>query len=174
MLSANNPVAELEYKQLPQGQTQVLKTAEAAAFLGVTAVTIRRLIARGFIRAFYIPNLRLGSKMIRIRIEEVHRIITENDLTGGLTGKHRSTWINAHTVRKIPVALAARILGMTGPAVSKAIERGALKSTPEGIHDYILIRRERELTTKIHARYKAKMSLLYKKANYWKKKYGKN
>ncbi len=167
-------VRELEYKQLPKGQTQVLRTVEAAAFLGVTAPTIRRLIARGFIRAFYIPNLRLGSKMIRIRIEEVHRIITENDLTGGLTGKHRSTWINAHTCSKIPVALAARILGMTGPAVSKAIERGTLQPTPEGIRDYILIRCERELTTKIRAKYRAKNHLLWKKANYWKKKHGKN
>jgi len=160
MLSA---VRELEYKQLPQGQTAALKTAEAAAFLGVTPTTIRRLIAQGYIRAFYIPNLRLGSKMIRVRIEEVHRIITENDLTGGLTGRNRSHWINPHTCSKIPVALAARILGMTGPAVSKAIERGTLIPTPEGIHDYILVRRERELTKKIRAKYKSKIHLLYKK-----------
>ena len=171
MLSA---VKELEYKQLPPGQTATLKTSEAAAFLGVAPVTIRRLIAEGFIRAFYIPNLRLGSKMIRIRVEEVHRIITENDLTGGLTGKNRSHWINPHTCSKVPVVLAARILGMTGPAVSKAIERGTLKPTLEGIHDYILIRCERELTTKIHAKYKAKILLLYKKVDYWKKKHGKN
>ena len=168
-------VRELEYKQLPKGQTQVLKTAEAAAFLGVTPTTIRRLIKQGYIRAFYIPNLRLGNKMIRVRIEEVHRIITENDLTGGLTGKHRSTWINAHTVRKIPVTLAARILGMTGPAVSKAIERGTLKPTPEGIREYILVRRERELTQKIRAKYKQKIYSLHHLVDYYKKKInGKN
>ena len=163
-------VRELEYKQLPKGQTQVLRTVEAAAFLGVTPTTIRRLIARGFIRAFYIPNLRLGNKMIRIRIEEVHRIITENDLTGGLTGKHRSNWINPHTIRKIPVCLAARILGMTGPAVSKAIERGTLNPTPEGIHDYILLRSERELTKKIRAKYKQKIYSLHHLVDYYKKK----
>lgn len=172
MLSA---VRELEYKQLPPGQTATLKTSEAAAFLGVTAVTIRRLIAQGFIRAFYIPNLRLGSKMIRIRIEEVHRIITENDLTGGLTGKHRSNWINPHTCSKIPVVLAARILGMTGPAVSKAIERGSLLPTPEGIREYILVRCERELTKKIRAKYKQKIYSLGHLIDYYKKKkHGKN
>lgn len=161
-------VRELEYKQLPKGQTQVLKTAEAAAFLGVTPATIRRLIKQGYIRAFYIPNLRLGNKMIRVRIEEVHRIITENDLTGGLTGKNRSHWINAHTCSKIPVALAARILGMTGPAVARAIERGTLKPTPEGIREYILVRAEKGLTTKIRAKYKAQLRSLYKKVSYYK------
>jgi excisionase family DNA binding protein len=167
-------VRELEYKQLPKGQTAALKTAEAAAFLGVTPTTIRRLIAQGYIRAFYIPNLRLGSKMIRLRIEEVHRLITENDLTGGLTGKNRSHWINPHTCSKIPVALAARILGMKGTAVSEAIQRGTLNPTPEGLHDYILGRRERELTTKIRAKYKARYDLLYKQVKRYEKKYGKN
>ena len=100
--------------------------------------------------------------MIRVRIEEVHRIITENDLTGGLTGKNRSHWINAHTCRKIPVALAARILGMKGTAVSEAIQRGTLNPTPEGLHDYILLRREKELTTKIRAKYKSKIRFYYK------------
>ena len=69
-----------------------------------------------------------GVQMIRIRIEEVHRIITENDLTGGLTGKHRSNWINPHTIRKIPVCLAARILGMTGPAVQPHLLWQAISS----------------------------------------------
>ncbi len=166
-------VRELEYKQLPKGQTAALKTAEAAAFLGVTPTTIRRLIKQGYIRAFYIPNLRLGNKMIRVRIEEVHRIITENDLTGGLTGKNRSHWINPHTCSKIPVALAARILGMKGTAVSEAIQRGTLNPTPEGLHEYILLRREKELTTKIRAKYKAQLRSLYKKVSYLKT-HGKN
>lgn len=158
-----------EYKPRPPGQPQVLGTGAAAAFLGIGVATVRRLIERGHIRAFSIPNLKFGTRMIRIRIEELNRLITENDLTGGLTGRNRSHWINPHTCRKIPVALAARILGMTGSAVSEAIYLGAFTPTPEGLYEYILHRREKELTTKIRAKYKSQIYSLYKKVSYLKK-----
>jgi excisionase family DNA binding protein len=166
-----NQWAVPEYKPRPQGQTQVLSTATAAAFLGVGVATVRRLIERGHIRAFSIPNLTFGTRMIRIRIEELNRLITDNDLTGGLTGRNRSHWINPHTCREIPVALAARILGMTGSAVSEAMFRGTLNPTPEGLHEYILHRSKKELTTEIRAKYRSKIYALHKKVHYYKHKH---
>ncbi|MCK5316572.1 MAG: helix-turn-helix domain-containing protein [Anaerolineales bacterium] len=165
-----NQWAVPEYTPKPPGQTQVLSTGAAASFLGVGVATVRRLIERGHIRAFSIPNLTFGTRMIRIRIEELNRLITDNDLTGGLTGRNRSHWINPHTCRKIPVALASRILGMTGSAVSEAIYLKTLDPTPEGLHEYILHRSKKELTTQIRAKYRSKIYALHKKVHYYKHK----
>ncbi|TDI15327.1 MAG: DNA-binding protein [Acidobacteria bacterium] len=154
------------------GARQVLTQQEAGIFLGISANTISRLIRQGYIRAFAIPHPVVqfkNSRVVRIRIEELNRLISENDLTGGLTGSSRSTWINAHTCRKIPVALAARILGMKGTAVSEAIQRGTLNPTPEGLHDYILLRHEKELTTKIRTKYRAQIQTLQQQRRRYKK-----
>ena len=155
------------------GEKQVLTQGEAGIFLGISPNTISRLIKQGYIRAFAIPHpvpQFSNSKTIRIRIEELNRLMSENDLTGGLCGPNRSHWINAHTCRKIPVALAARILGMKGTAVSEAIQRGTLNPTPEGLHDYILLRREKELTTKIRTKYRDKIQDLQQTVRRYKKK----
>ncbi len=154
------------------GEKRVLSQTEAGVFLGISQNTIRRLIKQGYIRAFAIPHPVAqfsNSRVVRIRIEELNRLISENDLTGGLTGSSRSTWINAHTCRKIPVALAARILGMKGTAVSEAIHRGTLNPTPEGLHDYILLRREKELTTKIRTKYRGQIQSLQQQRARYKK-----
>jgi predicted DNA-binding transcriptional regulator AlpA len=156
------------------GEKQVLSQQEAGVFLGISQPTIRRLIKQGYIRAFAIPHpvpqFRNSRGVLRIRVEELNRLITENDLTGGLCGPNRSHWINAHTCRKIPVALAARILGMKGTAVSEAIQRGTLNPTPEGLHDYILLRHEKELTTKIRTKYRDKVLNLQQTVRRYKKK----
>jgi hypothetical protein len=155
------------------GEKQVLSQQEAGVFLGISPTTIRRLIKQGYIRAFQIPHpvpQFANSKVVRIRIEELNRLMTENDLTEGLCGPNRSHWINAHTCQKIPVALAARILGMKGTAVSEAIQRGTLNPTPEGLHDYILLRGEKELITKIRTKYRAKILDLQQTVRRYKKK----
>lgn len=156
------------------GEKQVLSQQEAGVFLGISQPTIRRLIKQGYIRAFAIPHpvpqFRNSRGVLRIRVEELNRLITENDLAGGLCGPNRSHWINAHTCRKIPVALAARILGMKGTAVSEAIQRGTLNPTPEGLHDYILLRHEKELITKIRTKYRDKVLNLQQTVRRYKKK----
>ena len=155
------------------GEKRVLTQGEAGIFLGISPNTIRRLIKQGYIRAFAIPHpvpQFRNKKSVRIRVEELNRLMTENDLTGGLTGSSRSTWINAHTCRKIPVALAARILGMKGTAVSEAIQRGTLNPTPEGLHDYVLLRHEKELTTKIRTKYRDKILNLQQAVRRYKKR----
>jgi predicted DNA-binding transcriptional regulator AlpA len=156
------------------GEIQVLSQQEAGVFLGISQPTIRRLIKQGYIRAFAIPHpvpqFRNSRGVLRIRVEELNRLITENDLAGGLCGPNRSHWINAHTCRKIPVALAARILGMKGTAVSEAIQRGTLNPTPEGLHDYILLRHEKELITKIRTKYRDKVLNLQQTVRRYKKK----
>ena len=156
------------------GGKQVLSQQEAGIFLGISTTTISRLIRQGYIRAFAIPHpvpqFANSKGVVRIRIEELNRLISENDLTGGLCGPNRSHWINAHTCRKIPVALAARILGMKGTAVSEAIQRGTLNPTPEGLHDYILLRGEKELITKIRTKYRAKILDLQQTVRRYKKK----
>jgi len=156
------------------GEKQVLSQQEAGIFLGISTNTISRLIRQGYIRAFQIPHPapQLKSAVVRIRVEELNRLITENDLTGGLCGPNRSHWINAHTCRKIPVALAARILGMKGTAVSEAMQRGTLNPTPEGLHDYILLRREKELTTKIRTKYRDKIQTLQQQLRRYRKRNG--
>jgi len=155
------------------GEKRVLTQQEAGIFLGISPNTIRRLIKQGYIRAFQIPHPVAqfnNSRVVRIRVEELNRLMSENDLAGGLCGPNRSHWINAHTCRKIPVALAARILGMKGTAVSEAIQRGTLNPTPEGLHDYILLRAEKELTTKIRTKYKAKIQVLHNQVRRYKKR----
>ena len=158
------------------GEKQVLSQQEAGIFLGISPNTISRLIRQGYIRAFAIPHpmpqFANSRGVVRIRIEELNRLISENDLTGGLCGPNRSHWINAHTCRKIPVALAARILGMKGTAVSEAIQRGTLNPTPEGLHDYILLRREKELTTKIRTKYRDKIQTLQQQLRRYRKRNG--
>lgn len=150
------------------GEKRVLTQQEAGIFLGISANTIRRLIKQGYIRAFQIPHPapQLKSAVVRIRVEELNRLMIENDLTGRLGGN----WINPVTVRKIPVCLAARILGMNGPAVSALIQRGTLNPTPEGLHDYILLRAEKELTTKIRTKYKDKIGVLHNQVRRYKKR----
>lgn len=156
------------------GEKQVFSQQEAGVFLGINPRTIKRLIRQGYIRAFAIPHpvpqFANDKGVVRIRVEELHRLMTENDLAGGLCGPSRSHWINGHTCRKIPVALAARILGMKGTAVSEAIQRGTLNPTPEGLHDYILLRSEKELTTKIRTKYKDKIQDLQQTVRRYKKK----
>jgi len=156
------------------GEKQVFSQQEAGVFLGISPPTISRLIKQGYIRAFAIPHpvpqFANAKGVVRIRIEELNRLMTENDLAGGLCGPNRSHWINAHTCRKIPVALAARILGMKGTAVSEAIQRGTLNPTPEGLHDYILLRHEKELTTKIRTKYRDKIQDLQQTVRRYKKK----
>jgi predicted DNA-binding transcriptional regulator AlpA len=155
------------------GEKQVFSQQEASTFLGITHATIRRLIKQGYIRAFQIPHPvpQFASRgAVRIRVEELNRLMTENDLAGGLCGPNRSHWINAHTCRKIPVALAARILGMKGTAVSEAIQRGTLNPTPEGLHDYILLRCEKELITKIRTKYRNKILNLQQTVGRYKKR----
>ncbi len=156
------------------GEKQVLSQQEAGVFLGISQHTVRRLINQGYIRAFAIPHpvpqFRNSRGVLRIRVEELNRLMSENDLAGGLCGPNRSHWINAHTCRKIPVALAARILGMKGTAVSEAIQRGTLNPTPEGLHDYILLRHEKELITKIRTKYRDKVLNLQQSVRRYKKK----
>jgi len=158
------------------GEKRVLTQQEAGIFLGISPNTIRRLINQGYIRAFQIPHpvsQFTNSRVVRIRVEELDRLMTENDITGGLAGSRRDDWINPHTCRKIPVALAARMLGMTGSAVSAAIHRGTLNPTPEGLHDYIQLRSKKELTTKIRTKYRAKIQTLQQQLRrYRKRKHG--
>ncbi len=154
------------------GEKRVLTQREAGVVLGISQNTIRRLIKQGYIRAFAIPHpvpQFRNKKSVRIRVEELNRLMTENDLAGGLCGPNRSHWINAHTCLKIPVALAARILGMKGTAVSEAIQRGTLNPTPEGLHDYILLRGEKELITKIRTKYRAQIQTLQQQRRRYKK-----
>jgi len=142
---------------------------EAAVLLGITRATLRRLIKEGFVRAFHIPH-RIVPKLIRVRLEELNRLMTENDCSNGLVGRNRSDWINPHTARKIPVCLAARILGMKATAVSEACQRGTLYLSPEGLLEYILHRHKKELTTQIRLKYKSKILLLQKQVTYSKRK----
>ena len=142
---------------------------EAAVLLGINRATLSRLIKQGYVRAFHIPH-RIVPKLIRVRLEELNRLMIEHDCTNGLVGKNRSDWINPHTVRKIPVCLAARILGMKATAVSEACQRGTLDLSPEGLLEYILHRHKKELTTQIRLKYRSKILLLQKQVKYTKKK----
>lgn len=161
----NLAVAGMEQQVVPS-----LKPRDAAAFLGIGENTVRRLIKEGYIRAFRIPHTSINNaQMIRIRMEELERIVTENDTTAGITGRNRSHWINPHTVQKIPVALAARIIGIKPTAVSEAIQRGTLVPTPEGLHDYILLRREKELRANIRQKYRNQIRNLQRNWKYTQK-----
>jgi len=168
----NHLANKIEYPApIPPEITQTHRSVsqrEAARILGISVGTLSRLIKQGYVRAFHIPH-RVIPKLIRVRLEELNRLMTENDCTYGLVGRNRSDWINPHTARKIPVCLAARILGMNATAVSEACQRGTLDLSPEGLHNYILHRREKELTTKIRLKYRAKILLLQKQVKYTQK-----
>jgi hypothetical protein len=179
-LTDTEPETEYQSSPLPKGYRKQYKTRqtyqaiskqEAAAFLGISINTFTRLIRQGYIRAFYIPHpQQKRNQLTRLRVEELNRFIQDNEVTNGVAGPKRNHWINPFTIRRIPVCLIARIVGIKGTAVSEAIQRGTLITTPEGLHDYILHRRERELITKIRAKYREKIRLLQKQVTYYKQK----
>jgi len=146
---------------------QAISQQVAAAFLGISGWTMARLVRQGYIRAFYIPHPSIRrTKLILIRIEELNRFIVENDCTQGIT---RNRWINPFTVREVPIPLAARIVGVSPNTVTQARATGLLDLTPDGLRQYILYRREKELRKKVRIKYRDKIKRLSQQIRYLRK-----
>ena len=64
---------------------ECLTLADAADRLGVSTATVRRRITDGQFRAF-----RMGSRLIRIRVADLDRMLME--IPNVLTGTRRSRW----------------------------------------------------------------------------------
>jgi excisionase family DNA binding protein len=137
----------------PENPNQAFNGRQAAAYLGVSEVTLRRLRHRGAIPAFRIPSRGRGARVVwRYRIEDLQDFVTANGYTEISCSDDGIVF---------PVAVIASLIGVSAQAIRIQKWRGRLRGyDPNSVREYLLRVSRKSLAAEIRRNFASKLANL--------------